>query len=292
MAFYPVTNPHGFNNPENFPLWALGPELQTVVGNVQYQTSAPSSAIATALMTAMSVVCQGKIRIKKRGNLISPVSLWNIVIQESGERKSTVIKLLLKSVMEFSSMTAIKHSNALEIYYAALDGWKSEGKGIQKKIRQKVVRGESVSEDQQALLLHAEQKPIKPKTLKLIHENATPSAIIRNLDECFPTTSLLSDEGHTVFNSRAMADLGLLNKAWDGGTIHVDRVIDGSLVIHDPCLTVGLFVQRDVLLNYFLKAGANSLDHLAYSHAATSSHHQLRPELAILPTRLRVLRKH
>lgn len=256
MSFTHVALTQYSNNPENFPLRALGPNLQQVVCEIQQETSAPISSIVSALITAISLVCQGKIRVRKRKQLVSPVSLWFIVVQESGERKSTVIKLILKAVYDYLSKNSATHARLLEDYEARYDIWKSKYRGLQRKIQQNASLGKTVEEEQAALILHNAEKPVKPKGLKLIHENTTPSALLKNMAEYFSTTALLSDEGHTIFNSRAMSDLGILNKAWDGGSIHVDRVSEGELVINDPSITLGLFVQNDVFQHYLQGNGA------------------------------------
>lgn len=91
------------NNPENFPVEGLPPRLQRCLASFTSSTDAPLSAVASVMFGVMSIVCQQRYVVEKRSGLTSPLSLWILVLQESGERKSTVINALLEGVREFMS---------------------------------------------------------------------------------------------------------------------------------------------------------------------------------------------
>ena len=89
------------NIPNQFPMQALPPRLQMVAYEISKETDAPIASVVSAMLAAISLVCQGKIKVRKRRNLISTVSLWFIIVLGSGERKSTVVNLVFKAIQEF-----------------------------------------------------------------------------------------------------------------------------------------------------------------------------------------------
>lgn len=199
----------------------------------------------SALLAVISLVCQGRIRIKKRHQLVSPVSLWFIGILPPGELKSSIVKRLLKGVEKFIDQQAEVRAKQMQQYDAAHLAWQAEGKGILNAIKKKSAAFEPIEEEQELLQAHAMRKPKMPKRFKLIHEKMTPEALHKNLSECFPTTSLISDDANRAFKSRGMSDLAMLCKAYDGSDLISDSSIEGELIARDPNLTLALFSQPD-----------------------------------------------
>lgn len=252
-------------NPIPFPTEQLGPKLEAVVLEIHHETGASTSTIATALLAVISLVVQGRIRIRKRHNLVSPTSLWYICILASGELKTSIAKRLTKGVQIFIDSQAAVHAEQLQDYEAEMRAWKAEGKGILSTIQRKSAVSESIEEEQALLHSHARRKPKKPKRFKLIHERMTPQALQKNLSECFPTTSLFSDEGHRVLKSNAVSDMATLNMAYDGSDLVSDLSTEGELIARDPCLTLALFTQPEALAEFLSGRGelARALGFLA-----------------------------
>jgi hypothetical protein len=243
------------NNIENFPVTALGNNLSTLVIEIHQETGAPISSIVSAILIVISLVCQGRTKIRKRPGLVSPTALWFIVILGSGERKSAVLNKVLKAVYEFCDEQALAHTQRLAKYEAELRSWKAEGKGILASIYKKSISDDPIDEEQHRLKKHYTREPQKPKRFKLIHERVTPQALIKNLSECYPTTGLISDDGAVVFNGRGMSELGLLTKAFDGSNLVNDRSTEGEQIAHDPSFTLALYTQKGVCDAFFQGKG-------------------------------------
>jgi hypothetical protein len=196
-------------------------------------------------LITIALVCQGRIRVKKRHQLVSPVSLWFIGIMPPGELKTSILKRLLKGVEKFIDQQSEVHAKQMLQYEAANRAWQAEGKGILNAIKKKSAAFEPIEHEQEQLQAHAMRKPQMPKRFKLIHEKMTPEALHKNLSECFPTTSLISDDADRAFRSRGMSDMASLCKAYDGSDLISDRSIEGELIARDPCLSLALFSQPD-----------------------------------------------
>ena len=199
----------------NVPLHCLGPTLQNLVWQIHQDSKAPIPSIVTALLAVLSLTCQGRIKVRKRPGLISPVSLWFIVVLGSGERKSSVMKKLLQGILDFQNEHSKSHAQLMEIYQQHMLAWKAESKGILASIRKNATKGEDTEHLRKKLEDHLTCKPKRPKKFKLIHERYTPSALIKNLSECFSTTGIVSDEAARVFDGRGLTDMGTANKGWD-----------------------------------------------------------------------------
>lgn len=106
---------------------------------------------------------------------------------------------------------------------------------------------------------HYATKPSRPKRIKMIYDNATPSAIVRSLSDNWPSIGLISDEGAGIFNGRMVSDLSLLNSMWGGAPIYFERV-DNSIVIPDPRLTFSIQIQPGPLKRYFERKGDEAHD--------------------------------
>ena len=248
-----------------FPTEQLGPELEAVAHEIHQETGVAISTIATALLAVISLVVQGRIRIRKRPYLCSPAALWYMCILPSGELKSSIAKRLMKGIQRFLDQQTAIHAVQLQKYETEFRAWKAEGKGITSAIQRKSAASEPIEEEQANLQSHALREPAKPKRFKLIHERMTPQALQKNLSECFPTTSLFSDEADRVFKSNAVSDMAMLNMAFDGSDLISDLSTEGELIARDPCFTLALFTQREILAAFLSGKGerARALGFLA-----------------------------
>ncbi len=242
--------------PNQFPLQALTPRLHRAAYEISQETGAPVASVVSALLAAISLVCQGKIKIKKRHNLISNVTLWFIIVLGSGERKSTVVNLVFKAIEGFMAEQDEIHRSKLIAFNEKLASWKAEAKGILTAIKKKAAKGESIVEDQSRLDQHNLRKPVKPMKFKLLHEKFTPLAIIKNLSECYPTTGIISDEAACVFSGRGLSDMGLINRGLDGSTMSVERASEESLIVREPSITMALYAQKEIVDHFFSGKGA------------------------------------
>lgn len=238
-----------------FPQHELPATVLNAAIQIQLETQTPIPVVVSALLAVMSLACQGRIRIRKRHNLVSPCSLWFIVVQESGERKSTLLNAVLRAVLRFQDEQLEGHRQLMIEYEDELKVWTSEQKGILSAIRRRASRGEDNGELKEQLKTHTSRKPKRPKRFKLVLEKITPEALIDTLHQEYPTTSIMADEGAFVTKGRSLSDMGLLNKLWDSSPISVDNT-DFSVVIKDAHLTMALFIQSGVLDDYLKGKGA------------------------------------
>ena len=95
---------------------------------------------------------------------------------------------------------------------------------------------------------------VSNKPFRLIYSDTTPHAFLRGLHENSASALLLEDEAGRIFNGRMVSDLGLLNKAWGGDDLYVDRVSNSFRVLN-PRVGISWMVQPDVFEKYMQKKG-------------------------------------
>ena len=80
---------------------SLSPDLIGAYYSILNQTQAPEQLVVTSMLSALSTACQDFIDVKTPYGAIQPVSLFTLVIAESGERKTTTDNLVRKAIFEY-----------------------------------------------------------------------------------------------------------------------------------------------------------------------------------------------
>lgn len=118
-----------------FPVDALVPILGDAVKQAQWNTQAPMPlAVAAALATA-SLATQGHINVRRPNQTRSmPVSLYTLIIAESGERKTEVMNHFVKPIREFEAHQVAEAEKKMLAYKAAHMVWETELKALKRQL--------------------------------------------------------------------------------------------------------------------------------------------------------------
>lgn len=242
----------------HYPIEALPERIKNAVQEVIDYSQCPISLAACSALSVLSLAAQGLVDVNRRnGELISPVSLYFLVIADSGERKTSSDKHFTNPIIEWEKAERALMKPLLDEYFAAEKSWMAEIKGVEAEIKRLARIGEPTDEKKETLAKLMRNKPKKPLTSRLLHTDATPEALAFNLSQAWPSAGLLSNEagiilgGHAMKADSVMKNLALLNTLWDGGTIHVDRRNSESFTLHGARLTMGLAVQSGTLRLFF-----------------------------------------
>lgn len=254
-----------FANHYNFPSdMTVSPQplgmtlLQAAINEAQKNIQAPQELIEMAALTAISVVLQGLIDVRKPGGQVVPTSLMLLTIANSGERKSTVENVFLKPVRDFQQQQSSIYRSQKQEWATRNTIWVAVGKEILKSITKKVRQELSIQDEEQQLSAHQENQPVKPKEFKLIYEDSTSEALFLGLHENLSTAGLTSSEGGGVLGGRAFNDLSKMNTIWSGDSITVDRKTAKSFVLNEARLTVSIMAQESAVSDYMARRGEKS----------------------------------
>lgn len=243
-----------------FPIWELPPAIGNAVDEIQRNTQAPLPLIVSSVLGAISLACQSKIDVRRLDGLVSPCSLYMLTIAESGDRKSTCDKAALKGIRYFEEAQSIALEPSFEKYRIDKSAYDEERRGVLDAIRSCARKGATTEKLKKQLVDIESRMPMEPKTPKLIFTDATPESLAFGLYKKWPSAGIMSDEGAVIFDSRTMNNLGMLNKLWDGDTLHVDRVSSESFVVKGARLTISLMVQPKTFDKFLQKQGGLSRD--------------------------------
>lgn len=247
--------------PEPYPIESLPKGLVDAVIDVQSTTQAPIAMVATSALTTLSLACQAHINVARDQYLIGPVSLFALVLAESGERKSTVDAFFTQAIKQYESVQTESLRLDVETYLADTQAWTAEKAGLLEKIKSET-KSNNITDDLKEKLRYLEHtKPDAPKIPELMFGDATPEALTFTLANKWPSGGVISSEAGVVFGSHGMGtdsvmrNLAILNMLWSGESHKVNRRTSESFTIRNARLTVSLQVQYPVLAGFMAKQG-------------------------------------
>ncbi|WP_411749429.1 YfjI family protein [Serratia marcescens] len=239
----------------HFPLDSFPPLLRETILDVHECTQAPVPLIASSVMSALSLSCQGLIDVKVNDTVVSPVSLFLLVIANSGERKTTVDRMVLKPLYQHDARLISQFEDKGRDYEIEQQVWNEKQKAISSLFRKKTIKGQCIEELSQRLRKLLTEKPVPPKTRKRIYNNVTPEALQTAMHSHSAHVGLIADEGANVLDRKVMNDLSFINSMWDGVSFHVDRKTTQSFTIENGRITLSVMVQKKPFDLYLKRQG-------------------------------------
>lgn len=234
--------------PPPYPLGAFHLVVRDAALEIASNIQAPDALIAMELLSNMSATAQGLYDVKLPSGKISPVSLYCMIVAESGERMSGVHSIVAKQLYEFDKERMKKYQNDIQQYEQQFRAWNVVYQGLSRKLGKAAEAGESLEDAQAALIAWDKQKPVKPRARRIMRQNISERAIMDALEGDGESVSFSSDEGEIIINSGAFNNVGMMNKVWDGAEmLALDRGNGVSVVASQPRMTVSFKAQPQVL---------------------------------------------
>ena len=189
-----------------YPIEALPPIISDAVKYHHTYCQQPISLIATAALTQISIACQGLVDIRRNSDLTSPVSLYAMVIAESGERKSTADNAFGKAIRDYEAGQFTLFDMLMVEYQSKLDVWETEHAGMKNEIKRlagnvKKRNTKEASQLREEFERHNQLKPIPPASPKMLYEDVNQQSLAINLYNGRPSAALMSDEGGILIGS-------------------------------------------------------------------------------------------
>ena len=238
-----------------YPVDALGELLGNAAKRLAYYVQAPVGMAAQSVLAAASLAVQGHANIQKGHIGTSPTTLYFLTIALSGDRKTSLDRIAMKSIYEYQDERRAEHETLLAEHRADLEAHELRYQSIVKSYKGTGKNPKPMSHDQQqalaAELAELEQtRPKPPPRPHILMEEPTAEGIYKHLLEALPTAGLFSDEGGAFFSGHGMADeakgrtITMLSQLWDGKAITRTRAGAGeSGVLAGRRLAAHLMVQ-------------------------------------------------
>lgn len=230
---------------------------EAVIAYHQYGKQ-PVSLIACSALASISLSCQSLANVARDRLLVSPVSLYFILLADSGERKSSVDHAFSQSIRQWEQRARNKLEPRVQLAKTLHQTWFAEKMGVLSQIRRKTANGENVTKLEANCLEIMEREPIIPILPELFFEDVTQEALVLQISDGWPSASLWSDEGALVLNSHGMQNntakfVALLNRLWDGKPFTAHRKTSKNLNVSNRRLTVSLMMQPLILQQMLAK---------------------------------------
>jgi hypothetical protein len=243
--------------PFHFPTAALDGKLQNVIHHLAQETQASPDLIASSVLGVMALACQDLFDISPKQNLRIPVSLYQIILAESGERKTTVDKILMTPIRDLERKLESVYLAEKKEHERAVNIWSVEHRALEKAFERSVTKDEDKNKKLCAEKLQAcwERKPVAPIRKRLLINDATRAAVKLALGTGWPSIGLISDEAGSILNGELLRDTPLLNSLWSGQSIEVDRATGDSFRIADARLGCMLMIQPKLFEDFVKRQG-------------------------------------
>ena len=242
-------------NGSPFPVDAFPQIIRNAIYEVEQHTQAPQALIAASALGVISLACQNRIDVCRLNNLRGPVSLFLLTLAESGERKSTVDKLLMEPLYQLEENLFEKYTHDLTVWRNDEAIFNIEKKSLMSKLKSEIRRNKDHLATNEKLKVLLASHPKSPVRFKQIFNDATPAAIKDYLCGYWRSVGIMSDEAGTIFNGYTLNELPFINKMWDGAMFPVERKSEPEKLIRDARMTLSLMVQPNIFKGYIKRKG-------------------------------------
>lgn len=232
--------------PADFPVHALGP-LREAVTAAAGETQAPLAIAAGSTLAVASLATQSMADVVTLGG-IRPLSLYALTIAQSGERKSSCDRLLLRGLREVEETEAVA-------YAAAFERWTKDQKihAAKEKAALRLLEGKGGKRlEGEADLRALGPEPAAPVLPYRTMTEPTLEGMFRSFLHGQSSQGLLTDEagsflaGHAMNQDNRTKTLAGLNALWDGAPIDRTRAGDGCFRLYGKRLAIHLMTQPAV----------------------------------------------
>ena len=244
-----------------YPLDALPEGIRAAVVEVRDYVQAPLEMVAMSSLAALSVAAQGLVDVRRDAMLAGPVSLFQMVIGESGERKSTIDKFFTRVLVDFERRKAEEMAEAIKAAKAKHSAWEAKKKGTEEAIKQAAKRSKDTASLENDLETLAKREPSVPNFPALVRQDDTVEALAFSLAKEWPSAGIVSSEGGLIFGGHAMGKENVLrglaqkNIFWDGSPLRIGRRTSESFTVSGVRLTIYLQAQEAALRAFTDQSG-------------------------------------
>jgi hypothetical protein len=240
-----------------YPMDALPPAIRGAVEEVQEAVQASPEMVASSALAVCSLAAQSLADVRRSVTLPGPCSLFFLTVAESGDRKSTVDRLMGRAVRDFQDAQRDASGVVLAGHTADVEAWEARRNATSDRMASDAKKdGKSIDGHRADLAQLETEKPQAPRVPRLQYEDVTSEKLGKALATEWPSGGIFSSEGGAVLGGHSMGKdaigrtLALFNKLWDGAPHIVDRATAPSFAVRGARMTISLQVQPHVLADF------------------------------------------
>lgn len=214
----------------------------------QYQV--PLDMAGLTLIGTIATMAQGRYDVELPHGSITPLSLFTMIVIDSGEGKTVLKKKILAALVRLQAQQHNRFRNTLSEHLIQLESWKVKGRSLKTHLHRAETKNDNTQEALEAFNAHQMEEPVTPREFRLLYQNTTPEALFLGLRDILPTAGLITDEGDTFFRSAMNRAKGHLNSLWDGDDIVVSRASKEDIVVYGARFSLQVGIQPRVLARH------------------------------------------
>ena len=227
----------------SFPVKCLPPLLCEWVKAVAKNTETPVDMAAVCALAALSCALQGKFKVHPKSKYDESLNLYILLIANSGERKSQIVKLMTRPIYEYEDKENRRRQEMIDAEQAKLSSWKKQIDALEREGK--------ADKAAELRAKHRELERTHIRPLRLIADDVTSEALTSLLAENKGLMTIISTEGGLFDTLAGRYSNGVsidpLLKAYSGDPIRVDRKGREREGVREPTLTMLLTAQDSVL---------------------------------------------
>jgi len=252
----------------HYPLEALPTSIKTAILSYHAYGQQPLALLACSALSNISLACQGLANVARDKMLMSPVSLYFLIVSPSGSRKSAADNAFGQAIKSWEEKARSEISPDYHQAKTERAAWLIKARALASRIRASIAKEEDSDYQEHQYAQHLLQEPDVPLLPQMTFEDITPEALTKNLAEGWPSAALWSDEAGIVLNSPGMKNnsaklVALLNRLWDGKSIGIHRKSSDNVLLRDRRFTLSLMMQP-LLLAQMLKKSSGVVRHSGF----------------------------
>jgi len=157
----------------DYPIDAMPSFLRDIIQTYHSYGRQPLPLIACSALANISLACQSMANVARDNYLKSPVSLYFLMVANSGERKSAVDTLFSNKARQWEELFRSDREYEVQAMTTLHNAWKMERDGLLSQIRRNTSTGEDSSELKAQLIILMADEPKIPITPTLYFEDTT-----------------------------------------------------------------------------------------------------------------------
>jgi hypothetical protein len=227
--------------PVEFPVEALPAVVSDLVQQVSGELQVDPAMPAMFALAALSSLAAPRVQVFRSGRWSEALSLYTLVVGESGERKSPTARAVYGPLRQIERRMAAAHGEEVDRLIDEQDQARALARNnpsLANRIEEKIAK------------LEASKR--RPPRIRLSND-VTPEALTRALGASGGSGAILDAEGTFFgvlcgrYTNGGVANVDLILNAYDGDEYSADRISREPDRVERPSLALGLAVQPVVL---------------------------------------------
>ena len=218
----------------------------------------PFEMAACLVLSTLATACQGKIIIQVCPGYSEPLNVWVFIGMEPGNRKSSTLAVCTKPLSDWEMDKKTEMEWEIKESQIRRDLDESRLKAL--KAKHGKAKPNELENIKNEIIFLTQNMPEVPVSPRILCQDVTPEYLATLMGIHNERMSIFSAEGGISEiiagrYSNGMPNLDIFLQSHSGDRVRVDRGSREPVILDEPCLTIGLCPQPDVLNGMGSKPG-------------------------------------